>query len=149
MYTFTEAGQLQSLTVGYKCPSACLDKIVLQSHDKHVTSSRRCAKKRSSKYVIINLGAAVDVNTNAERHLYPLQLQEKCGVVKGIYWSICWTDICLFHCAVTIVCDCVVDTHMGSSVAVISSSSSMACLCHCGLASTGSVSRKDEIQADA
>lgn len=33
-------------------------------------------------------------------------------------------------------------THAGSSVTMISSSSSMACLCHTGFASTGSVSRK-------
>lgn len=34
-------------------------------------------------------------------------------------------------------------THVGSSVTLISSSSSMACLCHTGFASTGSVSREE------
>lgn len=35
-------------------------------------------------------------------------------------------------------------THVGSSLAVTSSSSSMACLCHTGLASTGSVSTAND-----
>lgn len=42
-----------------------------------------------------------------------------------------------------------VGAYVGSSVTVISSSSSMACLCHTGFASTGSVSRQKNTQTNS